>query len=157
MPSDTVVVRRVESPVIDRQMNLVVGIPDQPAIPSETGKDREIAFGDAEGHIDPRRVSPFSDDLTGAQYEAIRAAAGTHRPERLVPRGTLLGVLCDYRTEIAFPGCLMLHGITRCSGESVRICSHGGCPRARVRRREIAHRVSVSAIGVDFRIIGTTS
>src|SRR5262249_8277903 len=55
MPSDRVVVRRVEAAIVHRPADRLMRITDQSAIPGEPGEDRQIALGDAEGHIGPRR------------------------------------------------------------------------------------------------------
>src|SRR5207248_7926026 len=86
MPGDRVVVRRIETAVVDSDPDPFVWIFDQTVVPGETGEDREIALGDAEGHVDTRRVAPLGHDEPVAQQETVRPAARTHRPERLVPR-----------------------------------------------------------------------
>src|ERR1700731_3986100 len=44
MPGDRVVVRRLETAILDRATDLLVRIADQSAIPGEPGEDREIAL-----------------------------------------------------------------------------------------------------------------
>src|SRR5437868_14030884 len=96
VPRDAVIVRRVEAAIVDREAHLVVRITDQPAVPGETGEDREIALGDAERHVGSRGLSPFGDDMPAAHYKAVGAAAGAHRPERLVPWRALLEIAGDH-------------------------------------------------------------
>src|SRR5438094_8063006 len=61
MPGDRVVVRRLEAAILHRAADRLMRIADQSAVPGETGDDREITLGDAECHIDPRRLAPFGD------------------------------------------------------------------------------------------------
>ena len=121
VPGYAVIARRVEAAVIDSKTDLVVRVADQPAIPSETGEDREIALGDAEGHIDPRRVAPLGDDMAPTQHEAVWPAAGPHQPKRLVPRRAFCEIAGDHRGEIAAPRRLALAGEARCGGKSLQI------------------------------------
>src|SRR5207248_4244487 len=93
----------VEAAILDRTPDLLVRIADQPAVPGETGDNREIALGDAESHVGPRRLAPLGDDPAVAQHEPGGPAARAHRPERLVPWGAFLEVAGHHQREIARP------------------------------------------------------
>jgi hypothetical protein len=114
VPGDAVIARRVEAAVVDRETHLVVRVADQPAIPGETGEDREIALGHAERHVDPGGISPLGDDTAAAQHEAVGTAAGPHRPERLVPWRTLLEIAGNHLGEVSAPWRLAFGGVARC-------------------------------------------
>src|SRR5262249_5587767 len=96
MPGNRVVVRRIETAVIDREAYLLVGILDEITVPGETGEDREVALGDAERHVRAGRVAPLGDKQPVSQQETVRAAAGTHRSEGLVPWRPLFKVVRDH-------------------------------------------------------------
>src|SRR3954452_21421953 len=116
MPGDGVIVGRIEAAVINRETHLVMGIADQAAVPGEPGEDREIALGDTESHVDPRRLAPFGNNLTAPQDEPSRSAARAHRPQRLVPRRALGEIACNHLGQVAAPWRLMLNRIA---------CSYG--------------------------------
>ena len=161
VPGDRVVVRRIEPAVVDPKADPLVRIADQTAIPGETGEDREIALGHAEGHVHARCIAPLGNDEPVAQQQTIRPAARTHRPEGLVPGRTLLEIIGDHPAEISAPRCLMFARMSRGGGNAIRVQpGFAGCcalPRSGVGWWEIGHRGSISLTRVDFSDIGTTS
>src|SRR5215467_12513956 len=86
VPSDRVVMRRIETPVVDPEADFLMWVADQPAVPGKAREDREIALGHAEGHVYTSGIAPFGDHKPAAQQQTVRSAARTHRPEGLVPR-----------------------------------------------------------------------
>ena len=154
VPGDRVVVRRIETAVIDPAADLLVRVADQPAVPGETGKHREIALGDAERHVDARRVAPLGNDEPVAQQDTVRAAARTHRAEGLVPRGPLFEITGDHPAEISAPWCFVLASLSRRGGNRVGVePGFGGrrvLPSGRVGRREIGHGRFLSLNGVEL-------
>jgi len=92
MPGDRIIVRRVEAAVVDRRADPLVRVADQPPVPGETGNDREIALGGAEGHVRACRIAPLGDDQAVPQQKTVRPAAGPHRPQGFVPRRPLLEI-----------------------------------------------------------------
>src|SRR6516164_113643 len=143
-PGDRVVVRRVKAAVLHRCTYRVIEIPDQAMIPSETGKDREIALGDAERHVGPHRVTPFGNNPTAAQHEAIRRSAWPHRSEGFVLREPLLEIAGDHNREITLPWRFARASVPRCGSDRLGIESGrsggDGRPVCRMWRRKITHR-----------------
>src|SRR5215831_16140122 len=161
MPGDRVVVRRIETAVVNPEANVLVGVSDETTIPSETRQDREIALGHAERHVHARRIAPFGNDKPATQQQTVRSAARTHRPEGVVPWRPLVKVIRDHPAKISAPRCLVFARVT-CGG------GHGGgvepglagcraLPGVWVGRWKISHRHSFSVGRVDFRDSGTTS
>ncbi len=144
VPGDRIVMRWVEAAIIDGARDLVVRVGDQPAIPGEAGEDREIALGDAERHIDPGRITPLGDDIADAQQHAVRSTAGTHRPERLVPRRSLAEIARHHLGQIPRPRRLVFGGVASGGGNRGGIQPQfGGCaswPIGGIWRQEVGHR-----------------
>src|SRR5689334_8670574 len=159
VPRDRVVVRRIETAVIDLEADLLVGVADQPAVPGETGEDREIALGDAERHVYARRVAPLGNDEAVAQQNTVRAAARTHRPEGLVPRGPLFEIAGHHPAEVSAPWRFVVAGLSRRGGNRAGVePGLGGrraLPSSRVGRWEIGH--GARSTGLNFPEIATTS
>ena len=135
---------------------------DQSAVPRETSEDRQIALGDAEGHVDLRRIAPLGDDLATAQQQPIRPAARPHRTQGFVPWRPLAEIGQDHLGEIAFPRRFMLGSVAREGGHrggiKPGIGRLTGRPSGGVRRREVCHYgYSGTAISLEFRPIRTTS
>ena len=164
VPGDRVVVRRLEAAVvvIDIGVRRTGSCTSRirPRSTGQTGEDRQIALGDAEGQVDLRGVAPLGDDHAAAQHQPVRAAARPHRPERLVPRRRLAEIGRDHVREVAAPRRLVLGGEARGGGDGGGI-ETGGVGRGSAPSRDGAAGNTASAgllrgCGLDFRRIGTT-
>ena len=139
----------------------LVRVADQPAVPGEAGEDREIALGDAEGHVD-LAVSPHSATIPPPRSTSpFGPPRGRTGPSASFHGGSSPKSLATISGEIA------LHGVS---------CSAAWRPAA-ARRRHRARRLRAAATpkagcgggksghrwapsrrsGLTFRAIGTTS
>src|SRR5271156_3602301 len=117
MPSDLVIMRRVEPAIVDGAAHWLVHIADQAAVEGEAGEDRQITLGDAESLVDLPRIAPFRDDMSAAQKQPVRPAARPHRPQHRVPRRFFLKLTRILDFKIAAPFDLAFRGMARRSGE----------------------------------------
>ncbi len=109
-PGDGSVVRAVEAAVMHGGADGFVDVGDQPVIDGKPGQDGQIAFGDAEGHVDGAGVAPAGDDAATVQQHPVRAAARCGRADDLVVRRRLEVAGFQLRADVAAPFRLMGQG-----------------------------------------------
>src|SRR4051795_6615092 len=83
------VVITVEAAVLHRPANWLVKVANKPIHHRYAGDHREVALGDAEGHVDAARISPTGNDMSAAKKEPVRAPARLSGPEQLIERWRL--------------------------------------------------------------------
>ena len=66
LPSDLLVVFRVEFSVADVVLNRVIHVSNQIVIQSQPGDGRQVTLGDAVRHVDALRISPFGNDVSAS-------------------------------------------------------------------------------------------
>ena len=100
----------------------LVRVADQPAIPGQSGEDRQIALGDAEGHVDARGVAPLGDDSPPRRitrpFGPPRGRTGPRSRSMADARSKSFATICG---EIARPGVSCSRGVPGGGGEGIRI------------------------------------
>src|SRR5262249_6044913 len=85
-PGDVPVLLAPEAVIQGIVARLVVEAPDQAVAQRQSRDQREIALGDAEGHVRSRGVTPFGQELAAAIDDAGVAAARRYRSQHLIVR-----------------------------------------------------------------------
>src|SRR6185437_1675589 len=140
VPGDLRIMRRREAAIIDALADRLVEIADEAALVGEPGEQAETALGDAERHVDARRVAPFGDDEPAMEDEPVRRAARRHLADDFVPRRRLEEPLAEDAGEIARPRRLLAFGEGggrhQGGGVETGLARRGAAPFPAVRRRD---------------------
>ena len=89
-PGDAGIVRARKPRALDAGADRLVDAGDETIGDGEAGQYGQVALGDGEGHIGPRRVAPFGNDAAASEDQAGRAATRNHGSYDLAPRPRLV-------------------------------------------------------------------
>src|SRR5712691_3102290 len=122
-PGDRAILSRLKSVVERMAAYGVVDGPDQPAHDRDAGQRREIALGDAEGHVGTATVAPLGGDVPAAKDHAVRPTTGPHGTEHVVRRPGLVrdaDIAAGVGQKVTPPRRLVSAVVVDRGGETVR-------------------------------------